>query len=118
MSNITQQPIYQKGKKPGVSPIVRKASRDATCKLQVPGVCNHDNSTVVGAHIRLFSVAGAGQKPDDVLMIDACSNCHALFDSRDKWADAGLGWDDVMQGLMRTLLAKRAAGLIILKGEK
>lgn len=115
--NLTGRPIYQKGQKPAKSKVVRDAARDKSCKLQIPGVCRGDPATNVGNHMRLFNIAGGGQKPDDIFILDGCDRCHAVFDSRDKWAEAQLGWDDILRAFMFTLRDRRAAGLIKLKGE-
>lgn len=118
MSNICKRPIYQKGVKPAVSKPVRRSSMMAECTLRIPGVCTSDTSTTVGCHARFFNFAGAAQKPDDLFLIDGCAACHAVLDARHKWADAALGWDDVLRALMLSQQRRRASGLIILKGEK
>lgn len=115
--NLTQRPIYQKGQKPAKVKAVRDDARNRNCTLHIPGVCRQDPSYTVGNHVRLFGIAGAAQKPDDIFILDACDRCHATFDSRDKWAEAALGYDDVMRAFMLTLRNRRAAGLIKLKGE-
>jgi hypothetical protein len=115
--NLTGQPIYQKGRKPAKVPAIRNDARDMECTLRIPGICRRDPAHTVGNHMRLFGIAGGAQKPDDIFILDACDSCHAVFDSRDKWAEAALGWDDVLRALMLTLRNRRAAGLIKLKGE-
>lgn len=118
MSQInTGRPVYPKGQKPEKVKAVRDDARDRTCKLRIPGVCNGGNATNVGGHLRLFNIAGAAQKPDDIFIMDICDCCHAVFDSRDKWAAAGVGWDDVLRAFMHTLRDRRAAGLIQLGKE-
>lgn len=114
---VTSQPIYQKGQKPGKSAPIRNASRDMSCKLAIPGVCTRDPEKTVGAHLRLFNIAGGAQKPDDLFLVDACDACHAVQESRDRWADAQLGWDDVLRALIFSQRERRASGLILLKGE-
>jgi len=116
--NLTGQAIYQKGRKPSKVKAIRDNARDRECTLSIPGICCNDNARTVGNHVRLFSIAGGGQKPDDIFILDACDKCHAVFDSRDKWADAALGYDDVLRAFMLTLRNRRAAGLIILRGEQ
>ena len=116
--NITGQPIYAKGQKPGRSAPIRNAARGATCTIAIPGVCRCDPAYTVGCHLRLFGLAGAAQKPDDLFIVDGCDLCHAVLDSRDKWADAALGWDDVFRALLLSQSRRRASGLIILKGEQ
>ena len=115
--NLTGQAIHQKGVKPAKNTAVRQDARDRECTLNIAGVCCHDPSRVVGLHLRLFGFAGMGQKPDDVFILDGCDCCHAILDSRDKWAEALLGWDDILLALMKTIRNRRAAGLILLKGE-
>lgn len=117
MSNITNRPIFQKGQKPAKVKPIRDDARNRHCTLHIPGVCRQDASHTVGCHLRFFGFAGAAQKPDDLFIVDACDACHAVLDSRDKWADAALGWDDVLRALMVTQRNRRAAGLIKLKGE-
>lgn len=115
--NLTGQAIYEKGQKPAVSKVIRNASRNETCTLMIPGVCTHDIEQTAGDHMRFFGIAGAAQKPDDIFILDGCSACHRILDSRDKWAEAKLGWDDVLRAFMMTLQRRRAAGLIALAGE-
>jgi hypothetical protein len=58
------------------------SARGAQCTMQVPGVCNHDPSTVVSAHIH-DETFGFGEKADDSSTVFACHACHA-------WLDQGL----------------------------
>ena len=118
MSNITGRPIYQKASRPGVSKPVRSAAKGATCTLSIPFVCNNDTSTVVFCHLRMFGIAGAGQKPDDLFGIDACYACHQVLDDRSKWSGAGLTHEDILRELILSQKARREAGLITLKGEE
>ena len=115
--NLTGQAIYAKGRKPAKVKALRDDAKGRRCTLHIPGVCCQDPARTVGCHLRLFGLTGAAQKPDDLFIVDACDCCHAILDSRDKWADAPLGWDDVLAALMRTQTNRRAAGLILLKGE-
>lgn len=115
--NLTGQPIYDKGAKPGVSKAVRNDARNRNCTLHIPGVCRQDPAYTVGCHLRLFGLAGAAQKPDDIFIVDACDLCHRVLDDRSAWAEAPLGWDDILAALMRTQYNRRKSGLIILAGE-
>lgn len=117
-SQIPQRPIHQKGQKPGVSKPLRNAARASHCALHIPNVCRQDPSYTVGCHLRIFGLAGTAQKPDDLFIVDGCDRCHAVLDDRSKWAEAALGWDDVLRALMKTQLRRRMSGLIILKGEQ
>ncbi|MDO6587366.1 DUF1364 family protein [Salipiger sp. 1_MG-2023] len=110
--NITQRPIFQKGQRPAAVKLIRDDARGRDCTLMIPGVCCHDPARTVGCHMRFFGFAGMGQKPDDIFILDACDCCHAVFDSRKRWAEAALGWDDVLRAFMTTLANRRAAGLI------
>lgn len=114
--NLTGRPIYKKGAKPVVSKPLRSASRNKSCTLRIPGVCTNDNAQTVGCHLRLFNTAGAAQKPSDLHMIDACGACHAVLDSRDKWASSGVGYDDLLRALIETQNRRVAEGKIIMAG--
>ena len=112
--NLTGRPIYEKGQKPRKVPALRNASRGATCTLRIPGVCNGNPETVVGCHVSIpgFS-AGMAQKNDDLFLIDGCSDCHACFDSRAKFAAAPVDWLDVLRALMESQQRRLNAGLIV-----
>ena len=112
--NLTDRPIYQKGQRPAVVPAIRKASRDQSCTLRIPGACSCDNAQTVGAHLRLFNAAGMGQKPHDLHIVDACTNCHAILDDRSRWAEFGLGGFDILRALIETQTRRLNAGLITL----
>lgn len=109
--NLTGQLPYQKGQRVR-SAKLRNAARDRACTLRIPGVCNGDTATVVACHLRLFSFGAMSAKPSDLLMVDGCSSCHAVLDSRDKWADAAFGYDDILRALMETITRNEQAGLI------
>ena len=98
-----------------VSAAVRAASRGEACTLRLPGVCRCDASYTVGAHLRLFNLAGLGQKPDDLFLIDACDRCHDALDRRG--TAHGITPEDILMAFIFTLRRRRAAGLITLKGE-
>lgn len=117
MSNLCGRPIYQKGLKPAKSMPIRNASAQAECTLRIPGICTFDPSRSSGCHARFFNFAGAAQKVDDLFLIDGCDACHSILDQRSKWADAALGWDDVLRALMLSQQRRRASGLIVLRGE-
>lgn len=113
--NLTGRPVYQKGQKPQKSQPIRNAARDAECQLRIEGVCSHDKAKTVLCHLRLFGMGGTSQKPDDLFAVDGCSNCHAVLDSRDKWSQHGLTYQDILRALMFTQRNRRAAGMIITK---
>jgi len=105
---------YQKGNRPGKSKPIRNASRGMSCTLALPGICTHDPETVVGAHLRVLSLAGMGQKPDDLFIVDACHACHSAQESR----AASVGWEELFRALVTTQQRRRAAGLVHLEGEE
>lgn len=49
---------------PLVSDRLRRSAIGQTCTLRLP-CCNHRLDTVVLAHLRVFGIAGMGQKPPD-----------------------------------------------------
>jgi hypothetical protein len=115
--NLTGRPIFTKGQRPAVVKALRNAARDQSCTLRIPGVCSGDNAQTVGAHLRIFNIAGMGQKPDDLFLIDCCHDCHAAQENRARWADLALGYDDILRALIETQRRRRAAGLIRLGSE-
>lgn len=60
---------------------LRTNARDQSCLVRVPGVCNFDPATTVGAHFRLSGISGMGLKSPDWLLAFSCSACHAWIDS-------------------------------------
>lgn len=114
MTNLCHRPPYQKGQKL-VSKPLREASRGQACTLRIPSVCNGDSETVVGCHLRLFSAAGMGEKPNDLFIVDGCYACHSALDDRHTWADLGIGYDDLLSALMETQTRRFMAGLITVK---
>lgn len=114
--NLTGRKPYQKLGKSAVK-AVRQDARERDCSLKIPGICCHDPARTVGCHLNLFGFGGMGMKPDDLFILDACDCCHAVLDSRNRWAEASLGWDDILRGLMVTQYERRKAGLIQLGRE-
>ena len=98
-----------------VSPAIRKASAGQDCTLRIPGVCREDPAYTVGAHLRIFNIAGLGQKPDDLFIVDACDRCHDALDRRG--SAASITMEEILMAFIFTLRRRRAAGLITLKGE-
>lgn len=108
MPDLMQRgPLGQKNP-PTVSTALRQIARGETCTLRL-GCCNQDPATVVLAHLRFFSWAGMGQKPDDMLAVVACSACHDAIDRR---ASAEWDYDDLLRALGETLMRQKAKGLI------
>lgn len=100
-----------------VSPVIRRASAGQACTLRIPGVCRDLPEYTVGAHLRLFNLAGINQKPDDLFIIDACDACHTALDTRRLWEIAEEPWKEILHALIATQRRRRKAGLILLKGE-
>ncbi|MDD4913305.1 MAG: DUF1364 family protein [Sideroxydans sp.] len=59
---------------------IREAARGRECQVRLPGICNHNNDTVVFAHVRLNT--GAGRKESDLFGAFACDACHSEVDRR------------------------------------
>ena len=57
-----------------------QSAKGNSCTFRIPGVCNHDNSTVVFCHAP-SSMKGAGTKSDDFWGADGCSACHYFVDN-------------------------------------
>ena len=107
------------GQKQGntVSTALRTAARGEECTLRLP-CCNHDPATSVLAHLRMFGVAGIGEKPDDWFAVISCSACHDALDRRNS-ANADMwGIEDVLRALHETIRRQIALGNIIIKGAK
>ena len=66
-----------------VSKLTRSAKGEE-CQIRIPGVCNHDNTTTVLAHL---NGAGMGTKHADLHGAYSCSRCHAVVDGekQDDW---------------------------------
>lgn len=96
---------------------IRAAAHGQDCTLAIPGVCRGDTEHTVAAHLRLYSAAGMGHKPDDLFTIHACDACHAVQEDRGSWASHGLTVERVFLAFILTLRRLRDAGLITLKGE-
>jgi hypothetical protein len=63
---------------------LRSEARGRDCEIRVPGHCLHDNDTVVGCHVRLAGVSGAGYKAPDFLIAFGCFMCHQIVDGQQK----------------------------------
>lgn len=49
------------------------------CMVRIPGICNGNPETTVGAHL---NGAGMGLKHDDLFLAACCSDCHDALDGR------------------------------------
>ena len=104
---MSRSPLGQKAPNL-VSPKARANARGKECTLRL-GCCNHDPATTVLAHIRMFSMAGLGQKPPDFAAVFACSACHDAIDGRSNAAQ--FGTDDILIAVFRTLTQQFADGI-------
>ena len=68
----------------GAAVNLRKEAKGRGCMVRIPGICSHNNETVVLAHVRLAGVSGMGIKAPDLLGAWACDSCHGLYDRRQK----------------------------------
>jgi hypothetical protein len=110
--NLTGRAPYQKGQKPTVSKPLRNHARGQACTLRLGNCASPE--TVVFAHLRRFSIAGMGQKPDDLIGLYACATCHDALDRRH---GDNVGDGEILRALVETLLRRRADGLISIKGD-
>ena len=113
MSNLMGLPPLGQKQPVLVSTALRQSAKGEGCTLRL-GCCNHDPATTVLAHLRFFAWAGMAQKPDDLLAVFACSDCHDALDRR---ADPAWGWDDVLRALGETIIRQKSKGLIKVGGQ-
>ena len=67
----------------GMSKITSYA-RGMDCQVRIPNTCSHSPETTVMAHYRMAGLSGMGQKPSDLFVAIACSECHDAIDGRAK----------------------------------
>ena len=96
--------------KPFISTKWRQSAKGKMCRLQIPGVCNHNPETTVLCHLRMFGWAGTAEKPHDFLAVYACSACHEAQERRGTRSGAD-PWD-ILQALGETLTAHYEEGRI------
>lgn len=64
---------------------ITESAKGETCTIRLPSVCNHNNETVVLAHINGVRFGhGTGKKVNDFHGAYACSSCHDAVDGRFK----------------------------------
>jgi len=86
---------------------LRKLAKGQECQLRLfdddgIAICNFDSTTTVLCHIRRGGVGGAANKPNDLVAVWGCSNCHDVIDGRVKRSIDALD-RDILHGLCRTL---------------
>ncbi|RWO22859.1 nuclease domain-containing protein [Mesorhizobium sp.] len=92
-----------------VSSKLRASAKGQPCTFQIPGICNHDSSTTVLAHLP-SDVKGIGNKSDDFHAAFACSECHNYIDNHRLSKEDELYFS--MRGLQRTLHIWVQSGLV------
>ena len=60
---------------------ITASARGENCLVRLPGICNFNPETVVGAHL---GGGGMSYKKSDLHMAYACSDCHDALDGRTK----------------------------------
>lgn len=87
---------------------IREAARGQDCQVRLFGICNHDTSTVVLAHL---NGGGMGMKMSDIHGAFCCSACHDALDRRIK---TPLTRDQLrlahLEGMVRTQIILQAMG--------
>jgi len=81
---------------------LRELARGRECQLRLPGICSFNPDETVLAHVRRGGVAGAGQKPPNLVGIHCCAPCHDALDGRHGIINSPSD-TDVLEGLCRTL---------------
>jgi len=99
-----------------VSDKIRRSARGQPCTLRIPGVCTGDPETTVACHVQAPGMGAMGGKQSDLHVIHGCAACHAVLDRRDHWAEAAIGWDDVLRALIETQVRLMRDGLLQVKG--
>ena len=59
---------------------LRREARGQECQVRIPGICSHDNTTVVLAHLN--GGKSLNTKNPDLLGAWCCSACHAAVDGQ------------------------------------
>ncbi len=95
---------------------LRQAARNRECQVRLPGICNHDTSTTVLAHVRLAGVTGTAFKSPDLAASWTCSRCHDAIDGRIEVTRHGMTYEDLriahLEGVIRTIYQLTKLGLI------
>lgn len=99
-----------------VSPALRKSAEGQGCTLRLPGICNHDCSTVVLCHL-----PGSHRRDRDDHAVYGCSACHDYIDGRNRAHEpVPLTNTIILDAMLRALAETHGrmirAGLIAVKG--
>lgn len=106
-----REPLGQR-QPPLVSSAMRRSAQNQPCTLRLP-CCNGRLDTTVLAHLRVFNIAGMGQKPPDWCAVYACHACHDAIDRRNGETAGLWGWEDLFRAHIETQRRMWAAGLIM-----
>lgn len=94
---------------------LRRSARGRSCCLRLPGVCCHDDATVVLCHLPGHD-RGMGTKTSDMHAVYGCFSCHSAIDGRTR---TNLGDALILEAMLRALSETQAlmveAGLITVK---
>lgn len=92
---------------------LRKHAENQPCYIRVPGYCCHDPARVVGCHVRMIGISGAGMKAEDLLLAYGCQPCHDVVDGR---TQTEFTPDErrlmLLEGMVRTQLQLIREGLL------
>lgn len=91
---------------------LRDSARGQPCLVRLPGICNHDISTTVLAHL---NGGGMGTKTSDLFGAFCCSSCHDEIDRRTMLCAADYVKLAHLEGMVRTQQFFLDSGLVILK---
>lgn len=101
------------------SKAIRDSARNQPCTVEIVGVCNHDRTTTVLAHLALDQ-PGIARKPDDLSACYACSACHDVLDGRAPWPEEEAPFADwyKRRAQARTIVKLEQQNIISIKGAK
>jgi len=91
---------------------LRDSARGQPCLVRLPGICNHDPSTTVLAHL---NGGGMGTKTSDLFGVFTCSACHDEIDRRTMYFSADAVKLAHLEGMVRTQQHWLDVGLVTLK---
>lgn len=81
------------------SQLIMDAAMGQPCSLRLPGICNHDHTTTVTAHLPGIGKS-MGSKVSDLHSAFACSDCHTAIDTFG-WEKRGLTAAIVLDAMLR-----------------
>jgi len=100
------------------SKALRESARGEECTLQIIGICNHDRSTTVLAHLPSEWKGMGNKSPDLGSAVYACYACHDRLDSRNGIMSQEDKLFYSLRGLQRTIVRMYEKGTIQIKGGK